>query len=699
MDIKSLDFLLEIYTEEICASYQELAIGHWKRELHKELANHLLDYANIQVYATHKRIGIYIANLANKQRDTEKELKGPKKEICFKNKKPTSILQKFIEKNNTFLAKIYFREITKGEYAFTKSYQVGRDLPDILPDILEKIITKTNFPKKMRWQDLAIEYARPILYYFAIYGSQNMKFSQNKFFQKLSFSHQVYKNFFLQKENQIKINNVKDYVSTLEKNQILVDSTKRMEYILKLLKKAAQENQLELLQNTNLLKEVNFLVETPFVVQCSFDKQFLGLPDKLILSEMNQHQKYFGTREKDGKLSNVFFVVANGIENKQNSIQKIQKGNERVLQARLYDAKFFVEEDSKISLKERSKKLSKIVYQEKLGSMHHKQKRIQKIAHYCNTMIFKDTVNSQQIDILTNIMKADLSCQLVFEFDHLQGYIGSYYAKKEGYNNTIADAIYEQYLPRFYDDAEIPKSNLGIIASVADKMDNLISAAMLDKLPQAKKDPLSIRRQTLCIIKIILVHKLSFHFYDLLEKLMPLYVGNSNVVKTIWNFIQNRIETVFLDRGFSKNFIRAGLGVQSYNVYEIYSLLSALLQIEKDQTFQELTYSFNRMYSILQKTHPDISVFQNAKVQPKLFILEEERKLYQWSCKLVENIQSPKKDYNNLFQFFILGKNIIDCFFDNVLVHHEDPKIQNNRIQVLGYVIYHILQVIDIRKL
>ncbi|MES0491884.1 MAG: glycine--tRNA ligase subunit beta [Leptospirales bacterium] len=706
-------YLFELYTEEIPAFYQIQAVEDWEEKVAGLADEYLLTYKKIQVGATPRRIFVLIDSLEEKQSTKKNKLKGPPKAICFKDGSASPALKGFSQKAGVEVDAVGFEEQGGKEYATVEIEEGGEPVENILPGIFEKLIQEQKFPKTMRWGNLELRYARPILSYYSQYGNKKTNFSGG-IWDIIPASDSL-TGLFYTENNSLPLTNAGDYINTMKDAGVLVDPTVREEQIVKLLKKNAGSK--TPIISSSLLKEVNFLVENPHVIQCKFEEEILELPDILILSEMEEHQRYFALRESNGSLSNEFLVVVNG-ERQKDADKNIGLGNERVLRARLSDGAYFFHEDRKTSLGDRVKDLDGIVFQQKMGTMTDKKERLKAIA---STFIaFSGFGKNLKENIITragDLAKVDLTTLLVYEFDHLQGEIGAIYARLDGEDELVVNAIREHYLPKNQDD-DYPESELGIVFSIAEKIDNLVSGFICGKAPKATQDPLGLRRQTLYLIEIFIQNKIHLSFRSWLQELLKIYdTGKEEFAAPVWDFVCGRIATIFEKEGFDKKLIQAGIQTESDDLYDIYMKMSALRHLKEDENFNLLMVAFRRMNNIVndyftknkdasEAQKGEMDEIRSGNINSALFKTEEEKKLYECSeelsRKLAANLDGGEKtteQYEAIFQYLAAMKGDVDIFFDKVMVMDEDTTVRNNRLSLLHKMVSNVKKLMDVSRL
>lgn len=700
-----MNFFWELYTEEIPASYQKNVILHWQQQLEKLLEENSVSFEKVIVLATCRRL-VCFGNISLLQSVTQEELKGPPKTICFdKEGHATKALQGFAKKVDLNENQIEFKSFGDAEYAFAIRKMGGKKTIEILPFLFEKIIQTTRFPRQMRWAEFSFSYARPILGYYGYLMNMPLQFSGGiwEVIKPLAGiqGHQV-----LHSEYK-ELKTFTQYKNLLDGYGIILDHNERKQKIQQLLESTATSLSLQLVTSNELLDEVNFLVEKPSVVVGEFPQSFLELPEKVILCEMEDHQRYFALKKSDGSLSEKFLIVSNANTTEKETYQNVKVGNERVLKARLSDGKFFFDEDRKFSLEHYIENLKSIVFQENLGNMFDKKERMKQIA----TEIGSHVSFAFSKDFLlrtADLCKADLTTQLVYEFDSLQGEIGSVYARLDGEKEEVALAIAEHYLPKFQGDM-LPHSSLGSLLSLADKLDNIVSGFLLGKSPTSSQDPLALRRQCLYFIEILIAKKISFPIDALLPKLKKLYPLEltkdfEETTEKVVTFIKGRLVTIFHKGGFDLSTIRAALSNTQTNILQLYYRLSALEKLRQDENFKEMLQAFKRMNNIVEKAQTDNTKLLH-NVSLSLMETEQEKQLFSFAQILQDESlvlnkeEATVDDYQRFFAGIARAKTMVDNFFDNVMVNHENQEIRENRTSLLFHIVSTVEQVLAISEL
>jgi glycyl-tRNA synthetase beta chain len=705
-------FLFELYTEEIPSFYQIRAIADWREKLLKQLKDNLLEFSTFETGGTSRRIYALIHDLKPNQVSERKKIKGPPQEMCQKDgpggKTMTAALAGFAKKAGIAENEVTFELWDSKMYATAEINTGGKTIHEVLPGIFENLVKTQSFTRSMRWGSSSLTYARPIIHYFAMYGSNVLKFNSG-IWDMMKLADQPAGHFILGPE-KVDFNNASQYAKAMEGAGILVNPQSRLEKIKTMLKESSGKD--SVIINEKLLDEVSFLVEKPVVIRGSFPHEFLQMPEIVILSEMEEHQKYFGLRAGNSQaLSNEFLIVANADANDAGALDNIRKGNEKVLRARLADGSYFFNEDRKKKLFERVDDLKRMVFHEGMGdgmkTIFDKKERIKKIAGIFADYVYPQ-INREKMLRACDLIKADLTTHLVYEFDHLQGEIGSIYAEMDGEDNEISSAIKEHYLPRNENDGQ-PQSKMGLLLSFADKFDNIISGHILGKQPTSSQDPLGLRRQTLYIIEMLIQNKISASlnkiFLDLITEVYKISDDKKRDSLTfeLVKFLKGRMATIFEKKDLDRKLINAGLETDNDIILELFFTLDILREFKDDERFLKVVDGFKRMNNIVKdfrlKNSDNI-----PHVDKNLLELDEEKKLYEIIDKLNEMMHlhlsgKKREEYIEIFNYLASVKPDVDHFFDNVMVMHKKREIMLNRLAILNSAVVSIKKLINLEML
>ncbi|MBW1812570.1 MAG: glycine--tRNA ligase subunit beta [Deltaproteobacteria bacterium] len=670
--------LLEIGTEELPAGYIEPALRWLSSNLSKKLNNVRIEHGDIKTYATPLRLAVLVKNVHHQQKPQVLEITGPPKDVGFrKDGSPTVAAEKFAEKAGIPVNKIQIKQTPKGMYLFAEKVEKGVASKTLLKEILPEIILAIPFPKTMRWADLSISFARPIQSILAILGGSTISFEVGNIKSSgYSFGHRF------THPGRIKIPSPEKYVDLLAAAGVLVDKDRRRNIIVKEISKIAKKLGGIIVPDEELIDIVIHLVEYPVVMSGEFDKTFLELPDEVLITAMREHQKYFAVKNKTGQLLPNFIVVNN---TRVKKIKKVAKGHERVLRARLADAKYFYANDINESMDMFVDKLKGIIFQAKLGSLYEKVERVQKIAIIISDQIGGGDDLRERVSRASWLSKADLVSQVVNEFPKLQGVMGRIYAQMTEESKNTAIAIEEHYQPT-YSGGPLPETMEGAILAVADKMDSICGCFSVDLIPTGASDPYALRRQGIGILQIMSNKGFTFSLKKLIENSVELFKDKcdkdmSSVAQMVYDFLKDRVAHLLAEEGFAKDTVSAVISVSIDNVPDVWKRASALKKLRLKPDFEPLAITFKRVVNIIKKTdEADI-----GDVDPSLFQDNSETALNTAYEQIKENVfdNLGKGEFDQALLDIASLRDSVDTFFDNVLVMEEDVSIRRNRLGLL----------------
>lgn len=680
--------LFEIGVEELPARYVNSSMEQLKNNVVKAFNENRITFDNVNVYSTPRRLTVIVENICEKQSDLEEELKGPAKRIAVDaDGNFTKPLLGFMKSKGIKEEDLYFKQAGKEEYAFGKIKQEGKLTSEVLKTILPEVIKSMTFPKAMRWGGKNMRFIRPIRWMVCILNDSLLNIELEGI-----VSSNVTKGHRFLGQSEFEVNTLDEYLTKLQENFVILNQDERKVLIKKQCEEVAKSLGGEIEFDEELLEEVTHLVEYPTAFYGEFDEDYAKLPKEVVITPMKQHQRYFPVL-KDGKLLPNFIAVRNGDSHK---IDNVKKGNEKVLEARLADALFFYKEDTKKPLEDYIEKLKTVVFQAKLGTVYDKSLRIEKLA---NDII--DRLNLQDIkeDTLraAKLCKADLVTGMVFEFTELQGIMGREYAKVSGENKNVAEAIFEHYLPRFAGDI-LPKTNNGIILSIADKLDSIAGFFAIGIQPTGSQDPYALRRQALGIINILMDNNLDISLKELIDLTLDNYsfieFDKSEVANQIMEFFKDRIKNLFRDLGIRYDVIDAILSSNIDDIADMYARAMALNSwIDKDELVEMLT-AFNRVATLAEKA-------ETNDVNIGLMREEAEFNLYQQFQEIRSNVEHllADKEYTKALDAFASLRPAIDNMFDSVMIMDKDEAIKNNRLAILRQIYDTMLNICDLSKI
>ncbi|MEZ0343729.1 MAG: glycine--tRNA ligase subunit beta [Caldimicrobium sp.] len=670
------NLLFEIGTEELPARFIEPALESLYNLAEKKLKERELSFEKIEVGGTCRRLALFVKNLSEKQKDREEEILGPSLKVGLdKDGKYTQALLGFAKKMGVSPEELYIKDTSKGKYFCFKKVTPGKETVEILPEILLEILNEIYFPKKMRWGNYDFYFARPIKWLLSLYGNQVIPLEVAGIkSSNFTVGHRFlsYNRLYLTEANW------ENYKKTLEENFVLVEVKKRVEYTQKSIIETASSKGIPVIDR-DLLIENAHLVEYPFAILGSFPEKFLKLPEKLVVTTLQEHQRYFYLKDKKGKLLLYFISVNN---NKVKNLKVIVEGHERVAKARLEDALFYYERDLKVPLKERVNSLKGIIYHIKCGTLFEKTERLIALGEILRQKIFPE-IEKSLVEKACFYAKADLATEVVKEFPSLQGYMGAHYLSLEG-EREISQALYEQYLPHPKEE-NFPETPYGIILSLADKIDHLSALIGAGEKISGEGDPFALRRAAYGIIKILIEKKIELNLEEIFEFALNLlkkqgFLKNPQALFEILEFVKKRFEGELLNLQFSKNFVNAIID-QPLNPYLQYLKLTALKDIYTRKEFQDLATLFKRVTQILK----NVEVKKLPDINPSLLQEKEEKELYETLKKLSPHLDelNKKRNYSDYLENLLTFKPLIDGFFDKVFVMVEDEKLRRNRLSLL----------------
>lgn len=686
--IAKKDFLFELLTEELPPKDLHKLSQALENDLIKNLSENKLDYAEIKSFATPRRLAVLIKKLDDEQPRQIIERRGPAVNAAFDQEgKPTQACVGFARSCGVTPQELITIKTNKGEWVGYKTEQSGKNVFQIMPEVIERALKFLPISKPMRWGNNEVEFIRPVhsvvlLFDKKIIAAEILGVKAGN----TTFGHR-----FLSK-SKVKIKYPHDYEKTLKKHFVIADFIKRKADIQRqILHLAAKVGGKALIEH-DLLNEVTALVEWPVGLLAKFPKHFLQVPAEILISSICQHQKCFPLSDEYNKLLPNFITISN-IKSKHPHV--VIFGNEKVMNARLNDAEFFYRADIAQSLAKRVSLLQDIIFQQQLGSLYDKTRRLMILSVWIAELIGADQQNAERAAYLS---KTDLVTQAVGEFPELQGIMGYYYALQDGESEQVAIAIREQYMPE-HANALLPETSVGQVLALADRIDTLIGIFGINKIPTGDKDPFALRRAASGIIRIIIENKLSLNLWFLLEKSLDLYgelIKRDNVVEQTFQFIQERLKSYVLEHGFSAHEFAA---VAARNVHEPYDFYLRLLALKTFFVMPEaisLAAANKRVSKLLAKEAQQL--IAGHVLQQELLIENDEIKLAKLISKKYELTQqlAKSRNYVALLQDLADLQRPIDDFFDHVMVMVEDKAVCANRLLLLAKLRELFLQVADI---
>lgn len=652
-------YLLEIGTEELPYKFIPQAIEQLKAGFKKFFEENKLDYKDINVLATPRRLAIIVDGLAEKQPDEEKILKGPIKKVAYDESGNLSKAgQGFAGKCGGSESDLFVQD----DYLHAKVFSKGKITTELLQENVPQLILKLQGPYFMRWADFDEKFSRPIRWIVSILDNKEIPI------QIIDVKSSKFTRGHRMSEQKIEINNPDEYVEKLKKAHVYVNQDERKALIVELAKKEADKLGAKTHYDEDLLDEVTYLCEYPIPVVCDFAEKYLDIPQMVTVTVMASHQRYFALYKND-KLINKFITITNYIGSE---FENIKAGNERVITARLDDAIFFFKEDTKKPFADNVESLKGVTFQKGMGSVYDKTQRVIELSRGIAAKLGE---TSPTIERTALLCKADLTTSLVFEFTELQGFIGAAYAKKSGEDEKVAQGIKEHYFP-LNADSELAEGIEGQVVGIADKLDTICAVFVDGKKPTGSSDPLGVRRAALGIIKTVIDKKLDLNLSDLIGKAtaqLPKQPENKQeVLAQIEDFFIQRL-IIFLSETHRKDVLESCSKnknplVDLCDFVERVNLISELI---KQKDFTGMLESANRITRILKET-------SDKKVDVSLFVHASEKNLFDFINKIDES------SYEKLIKTLKDANPAIEKFFEDVLVMDNNEAIKENRIAMLS---------------
>lgn len=663
------DLLFEIGAEEIPAGFMPNILGQLKQLAETKLNDAHLPFESIETYGTPRRLALIVKGLADASAEISERHKGPSASIAYDaDGNATKAAIGFARGKGLDVADL----VVEDGYIYAETKTAGVPAKDIVTDMLPQLITGLNFPKSMHWGNLDAKFVRPVRWLVALLDEEviPVEFATVK-------SGNVSRGHRFLGADEITIKNAASYVDTLKENFVMVDQDARRELISKQLHDMAASKNASIVWDDDLLEEINYLVEWPTALCGGFEESYLALPDAAIITPMKDHQRYFPLVGQDGKLLPMFLTVRNGSDH---SIEVVQAGNERVLRARLDDAKFFFNEDRKKPLIDRQDGLTKIVFQEGLGNLADKTERLLKLGRVFGKECGLHEDAAVVLERATELAKTDLTTGMVTEFTELQGVMGKEYALLDGESPEVAEAIFEQYLPRFAGDV-LPQTEAGKVLSIIDKVDNIVATFSRGLIPTGSQDPYALRRQTIGILNILLGSEWNISLRPIFKASMELLNVAADKQEELLNQVEEfftlRLKNIFLDREVPHHVIDLLLSNNELSVADAEGLVNALLANRIDENV-ELVQAYTRMYNLVKDV-------EYTGVNTDLLKEDAEKALFEAASKASEASLAAWEagDYAAVVAVPATLVPTINQFFEDVMVMDKDEAIKANRLQLL----------------
>jgi len=679
-----MEFLLEVNTEEMPGSHIKAALEQLALKIEEGLVSENVHVSRLLTYGTCRRL-VVTGSFAPEQEDRVEDVTGPPKAVAYDaDGKPTAAAIGFAKKHGIELESLVVLKTERGEYAGARKIIKGRPTREILENLIPQAILSLSFPKMMRWGENQLRFSRPIKNILCLCGEKTVNFSVGQV-TSCDWT-QGHKIFFPEK---ISPKGLSEYKKSLAGLSVIVDPDQRKKIIRRQIGKKLSPLEAKILPDDELLEKLIYDVESPYVFLGQFPGEYLKLPIEVLSTAMREGQNLFSVIKGKKQLS-YFIGVA---DTPKDAKGLIRQGNERVLRARLEDARFFWQQDLRIRFSRRYDDLDRIVYQEKLGSYHDKTQRLKKICSYLAGKMDAKLKKKQAMEA-AELSKIDLLTDMVREFPSLQGRMGGLYAKEEGIPFQVWKAVYEHYQPTSLEDA-VPSTVNGAVLSIADKLDSIVGAMGVGVEVSGSKDPFGLRRNAQGICKIIIDKKLDFSLGRLLDKTLKVYGeifdgSKALIKKQCLDFFRGRLQHIYEHQGYRYDFVNAALAPGIDNIYHTYLRLKALDGLKESAQFEPMILIAKRVNNIL-KDQP------MYRVNSELLYEKQERELHTTFSIIMDNVQAmiARGEFAKAQRMVFRIKSSVNSFFDHVLVMAEDKRLKQNRLALLQSISKLLTQIAD----
>ena len=667
------ELFIELFSEEIPSKLQINAREKIKQAIEERLNKKEIKFNSSRSFSTPQRLVFVIDGISEKIIKKQKVIKGPK------TRAPQSAIDGFIKSNNLNKSDIYKKNIEKGEFYFAKTKLKVVNILEELKSIIPETLRDYSWKKSMKWSNHDLSWGRPLKSIIALLDNKVINFN---FFHLQSTNLTSIDE--TDENKQKKVNNFKSYLSLLKSKNIILDQEQRRKIIVKKMNNICNSKNLKNYFNEKLVEEVVNLVEKPNVIIGKFDEIYLKIPQEILIITMQQHQKYFPLFNNNNKLTNLFLLVANLPDTKG----YIKTGNERVIEARLSDAKFFWDKNKTQSLVKQVSKLKSLSFFNQLGTFYDKTQRLRKLASILSDQL---NLNKEKIEIAASICKADLVSDLVGEFPELQGIMGKYFAKEQGFEEDISMAISDHYLPISVN-SEVPKKLVGSAVALIDKIDILVGFFGINEKPTSSKDPFALRRSAIGLLRIIIESKLSVQLKDLINYSIITYeeqdvrFSNNSIVKDVLFFLKERFKNLLKEKRIRNDIIEAVDAAHVGNDFlELYKKSAIINKNISKDICKNIIGTYKRASNIIDQELKDKK--EGFLGQPESFLFKkgEEKDLYDKINEIRKYFAGTRKQesYDETLKVLAEAKPTTDNFFDNVIVNDENLDIKKNRLELL----------------
>ena len=668
--------LVELGTEELPPKALKSLGEAFATQFEAALTQADLSFDSVSWFAAPRRLAVYVSGLAEGQADKVVEKRGPAVSAAFDaDGNPTKAAQGWARGNGIDVADAERLVTDKGEWLLHKAHVPGQSVAELLEGLINQAVNKLPIPKPMRWGNYNTQFIRPVHTLCVLYGSEVVNVSVLGL-----TSGRVVQGHRFHGEGRFELDHADNYASALEQQYVLADFEARKDKVRQQLEDAAQSLSLKPDYNEDLLEEIASLVEWPVVLQAGFDEAFLAVPKEALIYTMKDDQKYVPLLDSDGALSNTFLFVTN-IESRDAS--QVISGNEKVIRPRLADAEFFFNSDKKTTLESRLESLETVLFQKQLGTLKEKSERISALSAFIASQIDANETQAARAGLLA---KTDLMSNMVMEFPDVQGVMGKYYALNDGEDAPVAEALYEQYMPRFAGDA-LPSSGVSASVALADKLDTLVGIFGIGQLPKGDKDPFALRRAAIGVLRIVTELSLPLDLETLVSKAIDVYgdkLTNAETQSQVVDFVLGRFTALLQDQAIAIDVIQAVAARRPTKPADYLARVHAVDKFRALEEAEALAAANKRVANILAKQN--VEVTDTVNIDESLLAEEAEKALYVElkAAQKEVDIAVPSQDYTRILTALATLRNVIDNFFDNVMVMADDEAVKNNRLALLS---------------
>ncbi|MGA3392224.1 glycine--tRNA ligase subunit beta [Lactiplantibacillus pentosus] len=671
-------YLLEIGLEEMPAHVVTPSVLQLKERMTKFLTDARLDFEDIKTFSTPRRLTVQVLGLADKQADVKKEVRGPAKKIAQDaDGNWTKAAIGFSKGQGASTDDIVFKDVKGTPYVFVQTFKAGKTTAEVLTAGIKDVITKMNFPTMMKWSTFSFKYIRPIRWIVSLLDDAIVPVEiLDVTADRVSRGHR-----FL--GHDVEIATALDYEDDLASVQVIADADKRKAKIREQIADLAQAHDWQIKVNEDLLEEVNNLVEFPTAFAGDFDTKYLTIPDEVLITSMRDHQRFFYVTDADDNLLPHFVSVRNG---NTDHLENVALGNQKVLTARLEDAAFFYHEDQQHSIQEYVERLKKVSFHDKIGTMYEKMQRVMVISAFLADRFGLTETEKNQLHRAAQIYKFDLVTGMVGEFPELQGVMGDKYAVLKGEDPVVGQAIREHYMP-ISADGDLPKSKVGAVLAIADKVDSISSFFAVGLTPSGSNDPFALRRQAFGIVRIVRDQGWDFPIRQIETAIQKELAANdatynldfAKQTAPVADFLTDRVKQWFSNHKLRYDIVDTVIKGSRQDIREMFKAADVLNAHQDDPQFKDTIEAFTRLLRITAKAKLDAG---DLTVDPSLFENDAEQKLYDAVEDLKQKVTSTMSMEDRFTALASLRPLIVD-YFEQTMVMSKDDQVRDNHLKQL----------------